>query len=1505
LEGVLFKKKAMRAEELERPIATKQRITDEMELPRPREALEDGGEQMPKASGADDYVKMLERLDGANDPMLGQAYSGGGAEGEGQVDASQMSTLQKIRDRNWKVKLLAINELTRELGSIPEETLRADYYPSLVEAMASPIPNFQKSVLDLVLKLLEEKNAGRWIDCKELLRVVIDKLMGSLKPLTKKPVQDLVGCAYMSLGRDGFFELMKEYFPSKNHKIRAAFLRLFIDLLAMVGFKEFGPLRYWEQCVKDSENTNVTVKKEFYAFSLEIFRWMGDAFSIKMEALKKTSADEISKLYQEYKANESGPVMPIIEKFRKDYLNRSEEGVAVAKNVSSGEGSDFYDQFEAFDVYKNFQEKWTEKVIAEEKWAEKARLTDEFFDFAKAHPKHTGNCYAVIALAKRLMDDSNINIQAKGAKIISVVSKGLRKELSRDGKKIISILVPRLKERKKLTDEIFESLKNTVYFTLPQESVDEYETHLLQKNQMHKENIMEWLNWYVAQENPSKLGSFVSAFKNVMNKLTEDSALEIRDANMKMIRKLQEKLGSDNIELQTIAEKLPKNKSSSIIGQTPRLSSQCSLSEVTTKPNTNILKERKLGNLAPGSKKMEIEKPKGKEDKTVGGVLQGFAEVRTDLNCDAIVAVLKQRSLFPEEFNQILNATWKVKEAFMTDLSAKLVSQNSSEAEFEAFSGLLALILKSFKESNPNLLKHYLGIIGPIVESHQDKLSPKFVYTLAWFFVEKYGDTKFSEKLKQIVDQLTAKNRGFFMLSLCELLSSKGSSPKTHGSLLSLLGELVNRDRKAAPKKELMVCAKESISNTNAGVRDEGVGLFCVLYSNFGDPVKKYLVDVNPQIKKTIESKFDKITPMEMEHDENLPKKDVSQLMVKILPKLSDARWQVRKEGLTEATKILSGAGKVSTKGLTDFVTAVKSKLSDANVLVSREALTFVVAFSRSLGIDFKNYARSLLTPALMFLTDKFPTVKEATVNLLEWCSNHCGLESVVPLLVNQMKESTNFELVMRIVEYLSSESNVQKIRRTDCKAFGRSLVHCILNKQKDLRKLSEDLFVKTASMMSREGWLELTRDLNPSVRESIENLIRRHTETSSKGMDIETKGSKPPSLAIEEKPTVKVLSNQPIGKASPAVPVVEQTVGALHATLTQAENEFNSNVLITYNAPTEDEVARVMERLSSFFGPQMAEKMMSSEGARTLEAISNVELMKLTQPDHFKSILGLIFNWVYLSVYNSENCSRLDQFMAFLLRTMEFLNERGAVLDEGVFSKIFHILNRTLEINSQREGFGDLVKRLTTVVGKSCFKEEFLGFLVGQLANPAANSELIGMMLAVLVDYVALNRCLSLRALRQLELHTLSLANIMQHEIFLFFTKVFDIYGQSAFDILRFENSKLLGMISELHHSNSDSSGLATVNHVVFLMNQPSRESSLKGMEEFLRILEDLSEEHQLEVKFNSARIGLALVELQKYLIRNLNDEIFSMTLSQLMKKLFSLEPFLLNLNRSTLMVL
>ena len=126
---------------------------------------------------------------------------------------------------------------------------------------------------------------------------------------------------------------------------------------------------------------------------------------------------------------------------------------------------DAYELSEAVDIFKKYNERFSDKVLKEEKWSEKIKLMQDLIKDASV-PKicHTTDFRHISEMIRRLINHSNFNVVLTDLKLLAVLSRGLRKHFHGTAKSLFANVIGKFRDKKTLmVEETFNTLNELTY----------------------------------------------------------------------------------------------------------------------------------------------------------------------------------------------------------------------------------------------------------------------------------------------------------------------------------------------------------------------------------------------------------------------------------------------------------------------------------------------------------------------------------------------------------------------------------------------------------------------------------------------------------------------------------------------------------------------------------------------------------------------------------------------------------------------------------------------------------------------------------------------------------------------------------------------------------------------------------------------------------------------------------------------------------------------------------
>ena len=152
------------------------------------------------------------------------------------------------------------------------------------------------------------------------------------------------------------------------------------------------------------------------------------------------------------------------ESYDKTIVMKAPKDIPDEVGKNKGKKVDAYDLSEAVDIFKKFNEKWSDAVINAPKWNEKTKMMEDFVKEASVPKLANTDSRPATEVIRRLINDSNFNVVLWVLKMIGVLSKGLRRPFGPFAKGNFSNILAKFRDKKtQMIDETFKCLADLNY----------------------------------------------------------------------------------------------------------------------------------------------------------------------------------------------------------------------------------------------------------------------------------------------------------------------------------------------------------------------------------------------------------------------------------------------------------------------------------------------------------------------------------------------------------------------------------------------------------------------------------------------------------------------------------------------------------------------------------------------------------------------------------------------------------------------------------------------------------------------------------------------------------------------------------------------------------------------------------------------------------------------------------------------------------------------------------
>lgn len=495
----------------------------------------------------------------------------------------------RVNSKNWKTRSKAYEELIKLLSQSTD--LCSEYAGSVVKFLSDSNPAAQEKALEIANVYIKTSPALLVVQNETIVKSLIEKGIASPKPGIKNESMNLLLDFFASHkdNFEGFISGIFQCLSNKNLKIQVAGISVVNHIIASFGIQKLQFKPFVNIMEKLAGASNPQLRGEALNFYKETYRWVRDLIKPYIEKLKKPQQDELQKAFEEIKD------IPVPSRWL-----RHEEAKAKAE-IQSSQGKpskpiDIYEMADAKDIFTKYNEKWVNSVLSMEKWVDKKQALEDLNNEANYPKLAEKSPIELVTLAKKLINDSNVQVMVQAMKLVGLLSKGQRKYFESYSRQFFPLIIQKFKDKKtQVVMETHNCLDNMM-FSLSIDSVqEEIKSALEDPNPLVKSNTCAWLERVVMALSYHEIKNICKLVTFICKKNTDDSSPEVRSCTFKLLSCLVVKCP----EVLGIIKDLPQAKMKKIEELAGKNNSRMKIDTIKTSdpdvPKNNI---EKL--LAPG-----------------------------------------------------------------------------------------------------------------------------------------------------------------------------------------------------------------------------------------------------------------------------------------------------------------------------------------------------------------------------------------------------------------------------------------------------------------------------------------------------------------------------------------------------------------------------------------------------------------------------------------------------------------------------------------------------------------------------------------------------------------------------------------------------------------------------------------------------------------------------------------------------------------------------------------
>lgn len=435
---------------------------------------------------------------------------------------------------------------------------------------------------------------------------------------------------------------------------------------------------------------------------------------------------------------------------------------------------------------------------------------------------------------------------------------------------------------------------------------------------------------------------------------------------------------------------------------------------------------------------------------------------------------------------------------------------------------------------------------------------------------------------------------------------------------------------------------------------------------------------------------------------DSVPRADVSAEVNKLLKKLNDADWKVRREGIDNLEVLLVGNNsRVSLSGLGDLISTLKARLIEKNKNLSKGFIVFTGHLAESVGKDIKIHAKTLLLPLIGNLSDKQGFIRTDTLASMDKFAETVGPETVIntaaPFLSQESPEM-RLELLNWILKYSDS------LNKVDLKPFSNVILSCLLDRSKEIRASAEIFFDKIISIIGANEFRNKILDLKPAAIQQLKPILTKYEldkpqEANQTNKKSDSKDKKKNSqIQIIKKEILSAKNSEKsfkIFNAGEKIELVDQSRNQSHITQTlETEPNYNSGEIEQTQPPNKQvfemdcliivdaknfKIKRISEELSNpwpsdeliedfvnqfvidmkeVIVDELHKKLFSLDFRKHLEACENLKKACKLEPKNICEISDLIIKWGFIRTWGNSNAQIVTQIFSLFYCLLSVLDQ-------------------------------------------------------------------------------------------------------------------------------------------------------------------------------------------------------------------------------------------------------
>ena len=1151
---------------------------------------------------------------------------------------------KRIDSKVWKTRTKAYEELCKEL--IANTQMLEVYSSSVVKFISDSHPGAQEKGLDVLQVYLTRNPSVLFPHSENLVKTLIEKGVSSTKASIKSSSSAMI-LDFFAEHKDnfeGFIQGMLQSLNNKNIKVQGAAIATINSAMAAFGIRLIPFKPFVGAMEKFAGNSNPVVRGEALNFYKECYRWVRDLILPSVNKLKKPQQDELQKSFEEI-TEAPCPTR---------YLKHEE-----SKQKSEGEKPrnkpiDIYEMADARDIFTKYNDKWADSVLEMEKWTEKKQAL-ELLNAEANYPKIAEKSpAALMAMAKRLINDANVNVMLQSLKLIGLLAKGQRRYFEQYAKQFFPTFLSKLKDKKtQVIQETYLGLENLLFSVNLDQVNEDIKESMEDKTPTLKINVTIWLQKIYNSLTVEILGKSAKNIALMAKKNTDDSIAEVRNESFKLLSVMLKKFPE---AVNPVIKDFPPPK----LKKLEEISESKDLPEEEEKKAPAIpqpvqkVVEKPAQKTEKSAQKKEAPKkePQAKGKEAAKGADEDIGVSITAEEAEGVMSSL----LSPSTLEKLKESSWKDK---LEGLQEVMKWVNSYEGKIcdvsEALFIFIKLTVKDWKENNVNVSKMAFEIIKTV--SELTTISKRAAYVaLTPLALEKLSEAKLIDCYTSCLLSLSEAVGPKFIVGQIVKNTSDSNKPKVVSECLSIICRIiVDFGVHKIVLREVIDYAKLGLNQANPVIKKSAQALTVKIYSYIGDNLLPLLGDIKEATLKALQEDFAK-TPVETSSsfktvrgeeevkfdankvlDDVIPRSNISsKITAQILKDLSDSNWKVRKDALESIEDIVEKSGKrILPTGLEDLFKSLKSKLEDSNKSIVRSTLTLVAKLAESLGSEAGTYNRVVIPGLLANLADKQSLLRQDALATIDKWSAETGAESIISYAATPLMQD-NPELRTELLNWLLAHK--ESFGKCDMKPMAPCILNCLQDRTANIRNAAELLYGQVIEYIGFDSFQPLLKDIKPAVVNTLKQVFDKYRAVE---VPVEAPTA-PAAQKSKQKPMLRKNTSKVPTEAEIKTPRNNKG-GNIDVRVTdpgdkekRLDNDSRYKWSVEEIRP--DYLDKLKEQIRGAFSPDLCALLLHADFKKKADAAGHlVELVK-AQDQEILGYLDLLLKWGWIELIHSSN---------------------------------------------------------------------------------------------------------------------------------------------------------------------------------------------------------------------------------------------------------------------------